>query len=144
MSIAAVRQGLADNLSEIPEVQVSAYILSRPTPPTLWVAGASIAYDMAYGSRVTGKTYTDEYTATIQGFVDFNEDIGNQQLLDQLLAPSGVYSVKRAIEADKTLAGVADTLWVASSTQTSLTTFQAVSYLLAEWSVTIIATEVAL
>lgn len=144
MSIAALRQGLATNLGTIPEVQVSPYILSNPTPPTIWVAGISVDFDQAMGRRVTGASYTDQYTATIQGFVALNDDIGNQAMLDNLLAGSGVYSVKTAIEADKTLGGTCDTLWVSTSTAPSLNTFLTMTLLLAEWSVTIIATEVAL
>ena len=144
MSIAAIRQGLATNLATIPEVQVSAYILSNPTPPTVWVAGISIEFDQAMGQRLAGFSYTDQYTATIQGFVALNDDVGNQALLDSLLAGSGVYSVKTALEADKTLGGASDTLWVSATTAPALSTFLTMSLLLAEWTVTIIATEVAL
>lgn len=142
--IADLRQGLATNLAAIPEVQVSPYILSNPTPPTIWVAGLETNYDTAYGSRTTGSTYTDEYVALVQGFVALSEDIGNQMLLDNLLAASGSYSVKAAIEADKTLGGACDDAWVETATRPGLNTFLTMSLVLAEWSVRIIATEVAL
>lgn len=143
MSIAAIRQGLATNLQTIPEVQVSAYII-EPTPPTIWVAGISIAPDQAMGSRLSGFSYTDEYTATIQAMANTSDWIGAQDLLDQLLAGSGVYSVKTALESDKTLGGACDSLWVNATTAPALSTFLTTSLLLAEWTVTIIATEVAL
>ena len=144
MSIAAIRQGLATNLATIPEVQVSAYILSNPTPPTVWVMGATTDYDRTMGSRRTGNRYTDEYTATIQAIVSLNEDIGSQALLDNLLSPSGTYSVKAALEADPTLGGVCDSLWVSNASAPAVSTFLTSPLLLSEWSVTIYCTEVSL
>jgi hypothetical protein len=143
VSLAAIRQGLATNLSTIPETQVSAYII-MPTPPTIWVAAIQIQYDRAMGSRISGQKYTDEYTATIQAMSDFTEPQRGQEVLDQYMAGSGVYSVKAALETDRTLSGAADTIWVSEATGPTLSTFQTFSLLLAEWTVTIIATEVAL
>lgn len=143
MSLSAIRQGLATNLSTIPEVQVSPYII-MPTPPTIWVATIEIVYDRAMGSRLAGFKYTDEYTATIQAMSDFTEPQRGQEILDQFMAGSGVYSVKDALEADRTLGGVADDIWVSAATGPTLSTFQTFSLLLSEWTVTIIATEVAL
>ncbi len=143
MSVAAIRQGLATNLAAIPETQVSPYII-MPTPPTIWVATVQIQYDRAMGSRLAGMQYTDEYTATIQAMTDFNDPIGSQQVLDGYLASSGALSVKDAIEADKTLSGSCDTLEVSTANGPTLSTFQTMSLLLAEWTVMIIATEVAL
>ena len=143
MSLSAIRQGLATNLRSIPETQVSPYIIT-PTPPTIWVATIQIEFDKAFGSRAAGARYTDQYTATIQAMVDFTEPQRGQELLDQYMAGSGSYSVKDAIEADTTLAGACDTLWVGDTTGPSLNTFQTLSLLLSEWTVTILATEVAL
>ena len=144
MSVSELAQGLASNLSALPETQVSSCPISNPTPPTVWVARITTNYDKAYGSRQTGKTYTDEYTAIIQGFVDFTTDQGANAQLYNYLASSGSYSVKAAVEADLRLGGACDTLWVESSDFTGLSTFQTSSYLLAEWKVILIATEVAL
>lgn len=143
MSLSAIRQGLAANLATIPETQVSPYII-LPTPPTIWVARVDIQYDRAMGSRLAGFKYTDEYTATIQAMTDFTEPQRGQEILDQYMAGSGSYSVKDALEADRTLGGVADTIWVSQATGPSLNTFQTFSLLLSEWTVTILATEVAL
>jgi hypothetical protein len=143
VSLAAIRQGLATNLSTIPEVQVSPYIIN-PTPPTIWVATIQIEYDKAMGSRLAGFKYTDEYTATIQAMADFTDPQRGQEVLDQFMAGSGAYSIKDALEADRTLAGAADDIWVSEATGPSLNTFQTLSLLLSEWTVTIISTEVAL
>jgi hypothetical protein len=143
VSISAIRQGLATNLATLPETQVSPFIIA-PTPPTIWVATVTIEFDKAYGNRTTGELYTDQYTATIQAMVDMSDLQRGQELLDQYMAGSGSYSVKAALESDQTLSGAADTLWVSETTGPSLNTFQTLSLLLSEWTVTIIATEVAL
>lgn len=143
MSVAAIRQGLAANLANLPETQVLAYITANPVAPTVWVATCRIE-PLAMGSRRSGKKYTDQYTATVQAMTDFTEPQGAQQQLDQYMAGSGAYSVSAAIQADPTLAGVADSLVVESWEGPTLSTFQTFSLLLAEWTVRIIATEVAL
>lgn len=144
MSVAAVATGLATNLASIPETQILAAPISNPTPPTIWVAKLTTEYDQAMGRRTTGASYTDQYTATIQGFVNLNDDIGNTTSLYNYLASSGVYSVKAAIEADRRLGGACDDCWVSTSDMLGLSTFLTSPLLLAEWTVTIIATEVAL
>ena len=144
MSVAELAQGLAANLNAIPETQVLPCPISNPTPPTIWVARINPNFDKAYGSRTTGKTYTDEYDCTLQAMVNFTEDVGANLQLFNYLSSSGTYSVKAAVEADRRLGGACDDLWVESAAFVGLSTFQTSSYLLAEWSVTIIATEVAL
>jgi hypothetical protein len=144
VSVAAVATGLATNLDAIPETQVLAAPISNPTPPTIWVAKITTEYDRAMGRRTTGASYTDEYTATIQGFVNLNEDIANTTSLYNYLSSSGVYSVKAAIEADRRLGGACDDCWVNAAEMLGLSTFLTLPLLLAEWTVTIIATEVAL
>jgi len=144
VSIAAIRQGLATNLATIPETQILRGVTSTPTPPTIWVSGVTIEHDRAMGSRVAGQKYTDQYTATVQALVSLTDDLGGQDTLDNYMAGSGAYSVKAAIEADKTLAGSCDALWVSTTEFLGLSTFLTISVLLAEWTVTIIATEVAI
>jgi len=143
VSLAAIRQGLATNLEAIPETQISPYIIP-PTPPTIWVATITLQFDLAYGSRLAGMKYTDQYEVVIQALADTSDWQRGQEVLDQYMAGSGAYSVKDALEADKTLAGACDTLYVSEASGLALNTFQTSSYLPSEWTVTIIATEVAL
>ena len=144
MSVAEIAQGIAANLEAIPETQILPCVISTPTPPTIWVATMAPNYDMAFGARTTGHTYTDEYTATIQCLVQLSDEVGANSVIYQYLSSSGAYSVKAAIEADKRLGGASDDLWVENGALVGLTTFLTSAYLLAEWSVTIISTEVAL
>lgn len=108
-TVAQVRAALAESLrSALPggEGQVSAYWLSSPTPPTIVVFPQSVTYDRAMGRG------HDEWEYVIQGFVAPVADIGAQELVDRMLAPSGSGSVKAAVEADPTLGGIVSDCWV--------------------------------
>ncbi len=104
VTLAEIRQGIADNLATLSgapgNVQVSAYMLANPQPPTLQVMGPdTIDYDqaMAGGLHI--------WNMIVQGFVGAATDRGAQVNLDLWLAPEGALSVMAAIESDRTLAG---------------------------------------
>lgn len=115
-TLTQIREGIATNLSAIPDVQVSAYMLASPTPPAIHVfpgtaaAGEAITYDLAFHRGL------DEYHLTIQAFVGAVGDIGAQKLLDGFIAPTGTVSVKAAAESDRTLAGLVGSVHVTSCT----------------------------
>jgi hypothetical protein len=82
----------------------------------------------------------DEWTFVIQGFVSLNSDVGSQVLLDQMCAPSGSGSVKAALEADKTLGGVVQSLHVVSQSAGRVVETGAGSpMLLVEWQVQLLS-----
>lgn len=105
-TIAQIRAGLAANLGSIPDVQVSAYMLGSPTPPTIWLRPDQTIYDEAMQRGL------DCVHITITAFVGLVADQGAQILLDTLLAPTGASSVKTAAESDKTLGGTVQDLRV--------------------------------
>lgn len=107
-TLADVREGLRANLSSIPGAQVSAYVLSNPTLPTIWVRPAAevVTYHRAMGNGV------ENWTLLVQAYVGVPSDIGAQKKLDEFLASAGASSVKAAIESDKTLGGSANDLAV--------------------------------
>lgn len=99
-----IREGIAANLSAIPDLQVSAYMLSNPTPPGAHVLPDTATYDLAMRGGL------HELAMLVQVFVATTTDIGAQVTLDQYLAAAGALSVKAAVESDRTLGGaVADT-----------------------------------
>lgn len=134
-TIAELRAGLATNLGTIADVQVSAYMLSSPTPPAAHVFPEEVTYDKAMQRGL------DLYTFTVQMFVGLVSDIGAQKKLDTFLAPTGATSVKAAIEADRTLGGKCDDLRVTTATGYKVYQLagQTGAVLGAEWSVTIMA-----
>lgn len=111
-TLAAIRDGLRANLASIPGVQVSAYVLSNPVLPVVWIRPASDAVDY---HRAMGNGL-DEWSMLVQAYVGTPSDLGAQKKLDELLASSGSSSVKAAIESDKTLNGAASDLIVDSCT----------------------------
>lgn len=128
MSVATIRQGLADALSVIPEVQVSPWVLSEPTPPTMQIRSGEVQYDL------TMHRGWDQHTMIVQALVPFSSDIGGQMLLDAWMAPAGPTSVKEAVEADVTLGGACDQVHVTDCSGTQLATVGGVAMLLAEWT----------
>jgi len=112
-SLAAIRQGLANNLATLKttyqDMQVSPYVLSNPTPPVIWVKPTTGAVTEYHQAMINGQ---ETWSITVQAFVAGGGDIAAQTLLDELLATSGAHSVKAAIEADKTLGGATTDLIV--------------------------------
>ena len=95
--IATIREGLARNLERIRNVQVSAYMLASPVPPAIHIFPASIDYDRAMARGL------DVVNFTVEALVAFGLDQGGQIRLDQLMAPTGLQSVKESLETDPTL-----------------------------------------
>lgn len=94
--IQRIRLALVEQIdAELPDVQCSPYILSDPTPPALHVAPGEIEYDLAFGRGM------DSMMFTLTAFVALPNDIAGQMLLDELMAPAGPTSIKRAVEPDR-------------------------------------------
>lgn len=117
-SLAAIRAGLVTNLNVLKtsyqDMQISAYILSNPTLPTIWVkptSGAVTEYHQTFQTSVLGSAM-ETWSITVQAFVAAGGDISAQMVLDELISTNGPHSVKQAIEADKTLGGATDDLMV--------------------------------
>lgn len=107
-----IREALASNLSTIPNVQVSAYQLSNPTPPAIHVVPGMTEYHQTFG----GSSEAEWWEFTVQAFVAIPNDIGSQRRLDEMLESTGSSSVKAAIESDPTLGGIVDDLIVTTRT----------------------------
>lgn len=129
-----IREGLAANLSAIAGMQVSAYMLSAPTPPSAHVFPDETEYDKTMGRG------HDDWAMLVQVFVGVSSDIGAQQRLDRMIAPAGAESVKEALEADATLAGVVDDLRVESCSGYRVYPLEGRGSVLgAEWRVKVLA-----
>ena len=133
--LADIRAGIAANLATLQgapdNVQISAYMLANPTPPTLQVMGPDeIDYDQAMSRGM------DEWRIIVQGFVGAATDEGSQVNLDEWLAPFGALSVKAAIESDRTLGGAVMDSYVESASGYKLYTLDSQFQVLgAEWIV---------
>lgn len=100
--IKEIREALAAALDVIPDTQVSAYALHNMTPPCIEIEPGSTTYDRTMGRGA------DALRFTVRAYVSTNIDRAAQVRLDWMLAGSGDYSVKQAVEADMTLGGLVD------------------------------------
>jgi len=101
VSLLTLRQGIATNLSAISGLRTSWFVPDNPSPPIAIVVPDRVDYDvsMARGSDTFGFQ-----VLLIGGRI--NERTA-QSSLDVYLESTGAYSIKAAIEADKTLGGAA-------------------------------------
>lgn len=106
-TLAEIREEIAANLSVIPDVQVSAWTLANPSPPTIEVmlgwrysGSETVTYDRAFQRGM------DSLSFTIRAYVALATDIGGQKLLMRFCDPNGTESVKQAAESDRTLDGL--------------------------------------
>ena len=115
-NLSDLKQGLADRLATVPRLRVSPQIPEQVNPPVAVVSRARVDYhrDMAGG--------TTEWTMQVQLIAGRMADRQSQRTIDAWLSWDGPTSVRRAIEADGTLGGVAlDTVVTDAD---ALTTFQ--------------------
>jgi hypothetical protein len=115
-NLSDLKQGLADRLATVPRLRVSPQIPEQVNPPVAVVSRARVDYhrDMAGG--------TTEWTMQVQLIAGRMADRQSQRTIDAWLSWDGPASVRRAIEADGTLGGVAlDTVVTDAD---ALTTFQ--------------------
>lgn len=135
--MAEIRTGLAANLASLKALgfQVSPYLLANPTPPSIQVMPGEVTYDRAMHRGL------DYVEIVVQAYVALSTDLGGQQKLDQLIAPTGAYSIKTLIESDRTLGDVVDDLHVTkcSGYQTALSIEGRGPFLLCEWTLNVMA-----
>lgn len=108
-TITQVGQGLKTRLETISGLRVFDYQPDNIFPPIAFPALTSIEYHKAMGGGMRIFTYN---ITTVTGRVD--ERTGQDEL-DAFASYDGAKSVRAALEADKTLGGVVDTLIVTSS-----------------------------
>lgn len=101
VSLGEIRAGLTANLEAAymgQGVQISAYPVPEPTPPTLHVIGlAETEFD------ATMMRGSDELIVTVEGLVLYAVDEHVEIIDDWLVGPA---TVKDALEADKSLGGI--------------------------------------
>lgn len=105
----AVREGLKKNLNEIQGLRCYDLVPDVLVPPCAIVGQLDFTYDLN-NARGLDQANVDVYVIVQR----FSERTG-QDKLDQYLAGSGTYSIKAAIESDRTLDGACNTLRVTSA-----------------------------
>ncbi len=104
-----VRDGLKKNLQEITGLRVYDLVPDNPQPPSAIIGQLDLVFDLNNARGL------DQANIDVLVIVQrFSERTG-QDKLDKYLSGSGDYSIKAAIEADRTLDGTVDTLRVTSA-----------------------------
>ena len=109
IDISGVRDALKANLQTITNMRVYDTIPDIVTPPCAVVGQLDFTFD------VDNQRGLDQATVDVYVIVQRISERTGQDKLDLFLAGSGTGSIKTAIESDRTLGGLVDTLRVISA-----------------------------
>lgn len=110
VTVSALRAGISANLATIPGLRASAIIPDAPTPPQAVVIPNTITYDRSFHRGL------DEYSFSVTVIASRADARNAQETIDGFCDPTGPGSIKAAIESDRTLGGIAQTLHVTEMT----------------------------
>ncbi len=134
-SISDLRAGIATNLATIPGLRTGNFVPDLINPPIAIVEpdATPVTFDIAMNRGL------DQFRFTITLIVQRADERSAQNTLDAYCAGSGTYSVKQAVELDRTLSGHANDCRV-----TEISSYGSISvnenlYLSAEFSVVVYA-----
>jgi len=130
-SVSALRSALASSMGSITGLRTSATVPDNPRPPIAVVMPERIAYDL------NARRGADTFFFTIILIVSRADDRAAQNNLDAYL--TGSSSIKAAVEADRTLGGVANTCRVTEMTNYASLPVGEVLYLSAQFTVEVVA-----
>ena len=109
MIISQIREGIKQNLSSIDGLRTYDQVPDVIAPPCVVVGQLDFTFDLN-NARGLDQANLDVFVIVQR----FSERTG-QDKLDKYLAGSGDFSIKTAIESDRTLGGACDTLRVTSA-----------------------------
>jgi hypothetical protein len=127
-----MREALATNLSTISGIRTYADIPDNPAMPAAVVQLQSVTYNSAFANGLT------EYSFVITAIFGRIATAPAQRNLDALIS-TGERSLKAAVESDRTLDGEAFDVRVAEMTNLTSVTIGDITYLSADFAVTVFA-----
>jgi len=133
MALSDIRAAMGTALSAVPNLRVRELIPALVTPPMAVVSPSSIEYDLNAQNGV------NRYLFTVTVFVVKADDRAAQLRVDPFVAPTGTGSIKAALEADRTLGGVVNTLRVTDVNNYSSADANDVLYLAVDFQVEVYA-----
>jgi hypothetical protein len=133
-TISQMRTGLATNLATISGLRTAATMPDNPNPPIAIVMPQGISFDTSFGRGL------DTYEFVVLVIVGRVDERTAQNLLDGYCNPTGATSIKTALESDRTLGGQAQDLRVTEMRNYSSVPVGEVTYLAAEFVVSVFAT----
>ena len=133
-TLSALRSGIATNLATISGLRTSATVPDDVNPPIAVVAPQGITFDTAFARGL------DTYEFQVLVIVGRVDERSAQNKLDAFCNPTGSQSIKTAIESDPTLGGESNDLRVTEMRNYSSLPVGELTYLAAEFAVTVYAT----
>lgn len=131
IKISKVRDAIGKNIESISGIRIYDTIPDVVVPPCAVVGQLDFTFD------VNNARGLDQASVDVYVIVQRISERAGQDKLDELLAGSGPKSIKTALESDRTLGGLVDTLRVISAEsgtyQTGDQTFLSYRYNLAVW-----------
>lgn len=132
-TVSAIRDALAVNLGTIPGLRTKSYVPDNPEPPMAVIEPTSIDYDTTFGRGL------DTLMFNINVLVGRASDRTAQASLDSYCSSQGTYSVKTAVESDRTLGGIVSDCRVVRLSSYGQVTVGDTIYLAAEFVVQVYA-----
>jgi len=133
IDIQAIRDGLATNLATISGLRTSGDVPDNPNPPIAVVFLESVQYDEAFRDGLTTMIFK------VMVIVSRADDRTAQRKLNQYISPDGDRSVKSAVESDRSLGGLVQTLRLTDMTSLGSTIVSEQEYMAVEFSVAVYA-----
>jgi len=133
LDIQAIRDGLATNLGTITGLRTSANVPDNPNPPIAVVFLETVEYDDAFRGGLTTLVFK------VMVIVSRADDRTAQRKLNQYISPDGERSIKSAVESDRSLNGLVQTLRLTDMTSLGSTIVSDQEYMAVEFSVAVYA-----
>lgn len=130
-TVTEIKQGLADRLSTVPGLRAYAQQPDNVNAPFAWPMLESITYNGAMGGGLVVHTFQ------VSVVVGRMAERSAQNQLDGYLSYEGNTSIREAIEGDKTLGGVVQSLIVESATNITTVDANDTSYLMVDFRVVV-------
>lgn len=128
-NIAALRSGIATNLSTISGLRVTDTIPDQINPPQAILSLSGVSFDKAMHKGLT------QYTFTLTVIVARQSERTGQAKLDTYVQSTGSNSIKLAVESDRTLGGAAYDCTVPQVTSYGVTTIGEINYISGEFEI---------
>jgi hypothetical protein len=128
-----MRSGIATNIATISGIRTYSEIPDNPALPAAVVGLTTVDYNRSFQRGLT------EYSFTVTVILGRLAETRAQQNMDAYIS-NGERSIKTAIESDRTLSGYAFDTRVTEMSDITSTTIGDITYLAADFAVTVFAT----
>lgn len=133
IAIEDIRSALATNLATISGLRTSGDVPDNPNPPQAVVFLETVEYDDAFQGGLTTMQFK------VMVLVSRADDRTAQRKLNEYISPDGARSIKSAVESDRSLGGLVQTLRLTAMTSLGSTIVSEQEYMAVEFSVAVYA-----